>query len=64
MFNAIIWTIVICGLVALAYWAVTALRTPEPLANIVRVGAVVIGIVVILFLWLGVFGLAPPMNVR
>ncbi|HVQ52125.1 MAG TPA: hypothetical protein VMS92_18940 [Mycobacterium sp.] len=58
---AIIWTIVICGFAALAYWAVTALRTPEPLANVVRVGAVVIAIVVIVMIWLGVFGMGPGM---
>jgi hypothetical protein len=64
MVNAVVWTIVICCLVALAHWATTALATPDPLARVVRVGSVVVAIVVILFLWLGVFGLAPPLAVR
>lgn len=59
MVYAIVWTVVICGLAALAHWAVTALGTPEPLARIVRVGAVVIAIIIVVFLWLGVFGMAP-----
>lgn len=59
MIYAIVWTILICGGVGLVYWAVPRLRTPEPLANLVLVGSVVIAIVIIVFLWLGVFGLMP-----
>jgi hypothetical protein len=64
MIFAIVWTIVICGLAALAHWAVGALGTPEPLARVVRVGSVVIAIVVVVLLWLGVFGMAtmPPLK--
>jgi len=59
MVYAIVWTVVICGLAALAHWAVGALGTPEPLARVVRVGTVVIAIVIIVLLWLNVFGMAP-----
>jgi len=32
------------------------------MANVVLVGSIVIGIVVIVFLWLGLFGMAPPLR--
>jgi len=62
MLTAIVWTVLICGAVALVYWAVPRLGTPQPLANVVMVGAVVIAIVVVVFLWLGLFGMAPPIR--
>lgn len=64
MIAAVVWTVVICGFVALAHWAVTALATPDPLARVVRVGAIVIGIALVVMIWLRVFGLGgglPPM---
>lgn len=62
MLQVLVWTILICGGVALVYWAVGALGTPEPLARVVTVGSVCIAIIVIVFMWLGLFGLAPPVR--
>jgi len=62
MLTVIVWTVLICGAVALVYWAVPQLGTPEPLARVVMVGAVVIAIVAIVFLWLGLFGMSPPLR--
>jgi len=63
MIELIIYALVICALLALVYWAVPALGTPEPVARVVRVGAVVIAFVVLLVLLLNAFGMStglPP----
>jgi hypothetical protein len=59
MIYAIVYTLLVCGLLALVYWAVAALGTPEPLARVVRVGAIVIAIIVVVLIWLNLFGMAP-----
>ena len=58
MIELIIYALVICALLALVYWAVPALGTPEPVARVVRVGAVVIAVVVLLVLLLTAFGMS------
>lgn len=64
MFQAVIWTVLICGGAALVYWAVPRLGTPEPLSRVVLVIAVVVAIVLVVMVWLRVFGMAsmPPMT--
>jgi hypothetical protein len=62
MLTVIVWTVLICGAVALVHWAVPRLGTPAPLANVVLVGSIVIAIIVIVFMWLGLFGMAPPLR--
>ena len=62
MLTVIVWTVLICGAVALVHWAVPRLGTPAPLANVVLVGSIVIAIIVIVFMWLDLFGMAPPIR--
>jgi hypothetical protein len=56
MLQVLVWTVLICGGVALLWWAVGALATPEPLAKVVTIGSVVIAIIVIVFMWLKLLG--------
>jgi hypothetical protein len=67
MLTALIYIIVICGALALVHWAVGALGTPEPVANIVRVIAVVLAIIFIVVIVLNLFGMStgietPPLR--
>lgn len=56
MIPTLIWVLVICGVVALAVWAIDALGTPEPVRKVVRVIVIVVGILVIIGLVAGLFG--------
>jgi len=56
MIYLIVYVLVVCALLGLVYWAVPALGTPEPVARVVRVGAIIIAFVVILLLLLNVMG--------
>jgi hypothetical protein len=62
MLQVLVWTVLICGGVALVWWAVAQFGTPEPLAKVVTVGSVVIAIIVIVFMWLNLLGMAPPIR--
>lgn len=58
MIFLIVYVLVVCALLALVYWAVTALGTPEPVARVVKVGAIIVAFVVILILLLNAFGMS------
>jgi len=58
MVYLIVYVLVVCAMLALVYWAVPALGTPEPVARVVRVGSVIIAFVVILILLLNAFGMS------
>ena len=58
MITAFVWILVICVVVALLHWAVTAMGTPEPLARIVRVGSIVLACLFILLIILQLFGMS------
>ena len=62
MLTVIVWTVLLCGAAALIHWAVPRMGTPEPLARVVLVGSIILIIIVIVFLWLGLFGMAPPLR--
>ena len=57
MIHLVVYVLVICALLSLVYWAVGAYGTPEPVARVVRVSAVVFAFVVILILLLNAFGM-------
>lgn len=50
-------------LIAVVYWAVDALGTPEPLNKIVKVGSVCIAIIIVVFVMLQMLGMAPAGSV-
>jgi len=58
MIYLIVYVLVVCALLALVYWAVPALGTPEPVARVVRVGAIIVAFVLILILLLNAFGMS------
>ena len=57
LFQAVVYILLICGAVALIYWAVPQMGTPEPLARIVRVLSMIIGIVLVVFIVLAMIGM-------
>lgn len=59
--QAVVYILLVCGAVALLYWAVPQLGTPEPLARIVRVLGMVIGIVLVVWIILAMIGMGTPM---
>lgn len=63
--NAIIYLIIVCGGAALLYWAVDKLGTPDPLNRIVKVLAIVIAIVAVVWILLAMIGMGgsvPPLK--
>ena len=57
MISTLIWVIVICGVAALALWAVRELGTPDPIARVVRVAVIVIAILLIIGVVAQLFGI-------
>jgi hypothetical protein len=53
--------IVILGLI---YWVSQQIPLPEPFARIVQVVIVVIGVLILVWMLLGLVGYAPPMALR
>lgn len=62
LFQAVVYILLVCGAVALVYWAVPQMRTPEPLARIVQVLAMIIGIVVVVWIVLQMIGMGGSMG--
>ena len=63
MIREIIWIIVVCGALALVYWAVDALGTPDPVNRVVKVVAVVLALILIVSIVLGMLGMSTGINV-
>ena len=57
MISTLIWVVVICGVAALALWAVRELGTPDPIARVVRVAVIVIAILLIIGVVAQLFGI-------
>lgn len=57
MIRQVIWIIVVCGALALVYWAVDALGTPQPVNRVVKVVAVVLALILIVSIVLGMIGM-------
>ena len=62
MLTAIVYIIITLVVVGVAYWAVDALATPQPLNRIVKVGVVAIAIILVIMLFLQMLGIATPIN--
>jgi hypothetical protein len=56
MISVLIYILVVCLIVGLIYWVADALPIPQPLNKIVKIVAMVIGCVVIIFALLGMTG--------
>ena len=56
MIVTLIWVIVVCGIAALALWAIRELGTPDPINRVVRVAVVVIAVLIIIGLVASLFG--------
>ena len=63
MIATLIYIVIICGVLALAIWAIDALGTPEPVRRVVRVIAIVLAILMILALVANLFGVDTGMRV-
>jgi hypothetical protein len=58
MVSIIAYIIFMLVAVAVVYWAVDALGTPDPLNRIVKVGIVAIGIIVVVLLFMQLLGVS------
>ena len=56
MIATLVTLVIICAIAGLAYWAVNALGTPEPIRRIVTVAIVVIAALIVIGLIAGLFG--------
>ena len=56
MIAAIIWLLVICGVAAVALWAIRELVPPDPIGRVARVVIIVIALLAIIALVAGLFG--------
>jgi hypothetical protein len=56
MIATLVWVIVVCGIAALALWAIRELGTPDPINRVVRVVVVVIAVLIIIGLVATLFG--------
>ena len=56
MIATLIWVVVICGVAALALWAIRELGTPDPIARVVRVVVIVVAILLIIGVVAQLFG--------
>jgi len=63
MIGTFIYLVVVCAVAALVYWAVDALGTPEPIARIVKVAAVVIAVLIIILIFLRMLGMADGITI-
>jgi len=57
MIMAIVWLLIICGVAAVALWAVRELTPPEPIGRVVRVVIIVITLLAIIGVVAGFFGI-------
>lgn len=63
MIPTIIMLLIICGVAALAVWAIDALGTPEPIRRVVRVVVVVVAVLLIIGLVAGLFGVNTGLSI-
>jgi preprotein translocase subunit SecE len=56
MVHTVVWLLIICGVAALALWAVDQLGTPDPIRRVVRVVVVVVAVLIIIGLVATLFG--------
>lgn len=57
MLVALIYLVVLCAFAAVAYWAVDALGTPQPINRIVKVAVVLVAVLIIIVIALRLLGL-------
>jgi len=53
---ALIYAIIVLLIIGLIYWAVTLIPLPQPFQQLIRVAAIVIGVIVVILLLLNVLG--------
>jgi hypothetical protein len=63
MLGAVVYMVVVLVVVAVVYWAVDKLGTPQPLNNIIKVGVVAVAIIIVVVLFLQMLGIATPLNI-
>lgn len=66
MLVALIYLVVLCAFAAVAYWAVDALGTPQPINRIVKVAVVLVVFLVVILIGLRLLGIDPggPLTVH
>jgi hypothetical protein len=64
MLTSLITILVIAVIVGLIWWVCDFLPVPEPLNRLVKILAIVIGAIAIIYALLGLVGAVPPLAIR
>lgn len=64
MITFLITLLIVIIILGLIWWVITVIPLPDPFAKIAQVVVVVIGVLIIVWMLLGLIGQAPPMSLR
>lgn len=64
MITFLITLLIVIIILGLIWWVITVIPLPEPFAKIAQVVVVVIGVLIIVWMLLGLIGQAPPISLR
>jgi hypothetical protein len=61
MIGTLVQLLIVCIVIGLVWWLVDFVPVPEPLNRLIKVVAIVIGAIVIIYALLGLAGMAPSL---
>lgn len=64
MITFLITLLIVIIILGLIWWVITVIPLPDPFAKIAQVVVVVIGVLIIVWMLLGLIGQAPPISLR
>jgi preprotein translocase subunit SecE len=60
MIHTLIYVLVVCIVIGLVYWVADFVPIPDPLNKLIKVVAIVVGVIAIIYALLGIAGVPMP----